>query len=323
MGQYAVITAKSKDDKIIELLNQDLKNSGFTHSIFVTEARIKKFFNKELTNKNDYVRTNHVDKDGKFTLESYKKYLAIFNEKVGVLTFDYAFSRTSTRQLNKVARFIYDRREFLEPVKGMKDILPRGEAPKYTKQVLSSFVQVDPEPEKLPKEEQYIPKTQGGNLLCKSFSPDPFWVLFGKVDTPKFMKIRVYEDDLMNNIYRDKQNLAYMLIPQVTLDCKKFGSLTRDELYTRMWEMGLREHPNMFFPLIYHFEFANETPKLLQDVAKEFSAHYTPEELWERFIEVQKRINNFGYRHSAPKAITQLERVLRLIPSIDDKLTKK
>jgi len=318
MGQDALITAKNKSNEHLNLLNQDLKNSGFTKTSFVTEEKILDWFKYQQTCKDDYIRINYVDDKGNFTLDSYKKYLKIWNLEAGKLVFDYAFGRTSSRQLEKVARFIYDRKEFLEPVVGMSDILERGEAPKYIKEALQDFQHIEPEPEKLPKKEQYHPDLQGGNMLCKSFSIEPFWVVFGKVDEPKFMTVRIYEDEIMNNIYRDKKGLSYLLIPLMTLDGKKFGSLTRDEFFTRAWNMGLREHPNMFFPLVYKFQLKETSKKFFQEVANEFSAHYTPEELLERYeiIKQAKELN----KYNPAKEIVQLDEILKLIPSVKDSI---
>ena len=325
MGQNAVITAKNKSTEVLNLLNEDLKKSGFTKTSFITERKVNKWYKNVLNDLGyDYkhIREKNLDENGNFTLESYKKFLKTFGEEIGVLVFDYAFNRTSTRQLEKVARFIYDRKEYLEPVRGMKDILERGKAPKYIIEALKDFEFVSPPPEKLPKEEQYRPTIQGGNLLCKSWSPNPFWVVFGKVETPTFMKVRIYENDLMNNIYKDKQKLSYLLIPQITMDGKKFGTQTKDEFFKNAWEMGLREHPNFFFPFVYNFHFADETEESLQEVADEFSSHYTSEELWERFLQIQRQINTGGGRHSVNRAVVQLEKVLRRIPSVEDKIKK-
>jgi len=319
MGQKAVVIAKDKSNENLEKLNKALKEIGFTRTSFTTEADILKWYKNVLTDgDSDYswIREQYVDENGQFTLESYKELLKIHDEKVGYVAFDYAFGRTSTRQLNKIARFIYKNQEQLKPIKGMDDILERGEAPNYIKKVLKDFKHKNLPAIKLPEDEQYHPDCQSGIMLCKSFSPNPFWVIFGKVDEPKFMKEKIYANDIMNRIYRDEKNLGYMLIPLVSLGVPTmFGKLTQNEFFTRAWDMGLREHPNFFFPFIYKNSFVKETKKFYKEVAKEFSAHYTPEELQERYNTVRKHYNKIQNKYHT-KCYEQLDAILSLISSV-------
>jgi len=89
-----------------------------------------------------------------------------------------------------------------------------------------------------------------------------------------------------------------MLIHCITLGLNpKFGKLSRDEFFQRAWEMGLREHPNFFFPFVYGFDFANSekmTRKDFVEIAKEFAEHYTKEEIDERFTLVSKNVDRLN-----------------------------
>lgn len=323
MGQIVVIRAKDKTDKSLQALNKALKQIG-VNGKFVTTRMMKRWYNNVLFDRGgDYssLREGLKDKNGHVTFEAYVKFLKGVREEIGAFSFDYAFGRTSDDQLNKIAHFIYAHKDEIEPIRldDAKEIISRGDAPNHIKEAMSEFVYIQKPRERLPKAERVYPDCQSGQLLCKSFSPKPFWVIFGRVDTPKFMKVKVYASDLSNNIYRDKKGLAYMLIPTMTLDGKKFGSLNRDEFFREMCLMGLREHPNFFFPFIYKFSFAKETTKALKEIAKQFSAHYTPEELQERFEIVNKQLTgDRGYY--ASNSIKQLDKILRLIPSVQKQL---
>ena len=301
MGQFAVITSKDKSTETLKKLNKKLKAIGFTQSAFVTESDIKKWYKNVLNSEEEnckIIRETYIDKKGNFTLESYKEMLSILYEESGLCAFDYAFGRTTNEQLNKAAKFIFDNVSEIESVKDLSYIIERGNVSKEIAEAIRHLEHIQPEPGKLPEKEQYKPTVQSGNLLCKSFSPSPFWVIFGKVDEPKFMTERVYVDPFMNKLHRDKEGRGFMLIPLMTLDDKKFGTKTQDEFFKNAWNMGLREHPDYFFSVVYNLAFPkcdaknNENGDLISDsllkgVANEFLAHYTPEELWERFLHIQ------------------------------------
>ena len=152
--------------------------------------------------------------------------------------------------------------------------------------------------EKLPVAEQKIPDLQGGLFLCKSFSPKPFWVIYGNVDKPTFLKTRIYKDDLYNDIYRDKQGYAYMLMPLMPISNSNIDFVT--ENYEIATQIGLRENINFIMPLIYNLGLVN-----LIEVAKQYMEFYSQEELHERFETVLRNVsmsytyngwNGFVYR---------------------------
>lgn len=128
---------------------------------------------------------------------------------------------------------------------------------------------------------------QSGLMLCKSFSPKPFWVLFGNVKEAKFM---LDEDDY---IYRDKRGYGFLLIPTMTIgNVNKFGGFKSDEFMERCWSMGLREHPNYFFALIYSLPLATFNDIIKNKVAEGFKDLYSKEELLIRYADTYNRISS-------------------------------
>jgi len=64
------------------------------------------------------------------------------------------------------------------------------------------------------KEKETMPET--GIVECRSWSQDNdrrSWILFGNIDSPAWMHERKYLSGRVNNIYRNKNNEAFMLIP--------------------------------------------------------------------------------------------------------------
>lgn len=136
----------------------------------------------------------------------------------------------------------------------------------------------------LEKSEQSLHKDlQSGLLLCKSFSPQPFWVIFGKVDSPRFLKEKYYVNDDYNTLHRDKNGYAFLMLPLMTVGTPPlFGKQTFDDMIEHCWNMGLREHPLFVGDIIYHLHLPNFTKKIVEDVAKDFAELYTKDELIER-----------------------------------------
>jgi hypothetical protein len=137
---------------------------------------------------------------------------------------------------------------------------------------------------------------ESGLLLCKSFSPNPFWVLFANVNEAKFLL------DENNRIKRDKRNYGFLLIPTMTIGNKNtFGGFTHSDFIQRCWDMGLREHPNYFFGVIYSLIVDNWTNDIKNKLATEFKELYNENELLIRFYEVFNKLTRtsaYGYYYN-------------------------
>jgi len=116
---------------------------------------------------------------------------------------------------------------------------------------------------------------QSGLMLCKSFSPDPFWVIFGNVKTPSF---------LMNTktgyLHRDKRGYGFLLIPTMAIGIEKcYGDLTINEFLERCSDLGLREHPNYFLGIIYSLVLNSDNKNEIDSLAADFKKCYSDDEL--------------------------------------------
>ena len=134
-------------------------------------------------------------------------------------------------------------------------------------------------------EEQTKPDLQSGLFFCKSWGFEPFWVVFGNVERPCFLKEKKYKDDLMNNIYRDKKGLTYLMIPLLPLNNRQIEFV--QEVYEHAYNLGLRENYNFIIPLVYGLDLVN-----LNEVSQNYKETYTPEELQDRFKRVFQMTNS-------------------------------
>lgn len=280
MGQLVYI--KAKDDANLDRLNASLEKLELPNS-FLTNKHVVDW----LEGVNDPKSKHHIErKDGEKVDYSYlKSYFGSWMTTIGQLSFDVAYSRTTQEEAKNYAKFIVKNKVSIDYIKGGSELISRYALTPKQKEVIASLEQPTEEPKKLPLEEQHHPDLQSGLFLCKSFSPSPFWIVFGKVDSPTFLKTKIYEDDLMNNIYRDKKGLAYLMLPLLPL-----GDNTSEFLcsvYERAYGMGLREAFAFIMPLIYGVEF-NDLKTMVDDL-KNF---YTEEELKERFKSTLIMSNN-------------------------------
>ena len=149
------------------------------------------------------------------------------------------------------------------------------------KKVIKLLNVKEKDPEKLPVEERTKKDLQSGHMLCKSWGLQPFWVIFGKVDKPRFMKNKVYVDDAYNSLYRDKKGYGYLLLPLMPLNNNTVEFA--EQVYDEAWDMGLREAFTYFIPMVYGLDVVN-----INKVADDFREFYTVEELKERFYFVYK-----------------------------------
>jgi hypothetical protein len=287
MGQLVYIQLKSKSDAVIAEKNRVLD-----------DLRIKNHFVTNEMNQNWLHDINAGDpafnwmlNDGQpITMDDLHKYHP--NETtVGLLSFDVSFSRTSQALAKKYAKFIAANVNSIEYLKGADELISRYKLTQGEIDSINALNKASEDPELLPVDEQNIPDLQSGLYLCKSWSPTPFWVVFGNVDSPTFMKVRKYKNDLYNNLYKDKKGYAYLLLPLMPINNKELEFVQK--VYSSAWDMGLREEYTFIIPFIYGLEIMN-----FKEVANDFKEFYTPEEIQERFWSIFKCINStFPYNH--------------------------
>jgi hypothetical protein len=274
MGQLVIIRLKAKDDKSIIAVNKLAKKAGIKNSFNIEKDNIA--WHEDINN-NPQSPQKHLKP---ITLEQLKSMFTIWCE-AGAMYFDVAFSRTSQSEAKKYAKFIVKHVDLIESIENGDELIGRYDLAEEEKKVINTLVLVKPEPKKLPKEEQTNDDLQGGIWLCKSWGTEPFWLIYGKVDSPRFLKRRIYEDDTYNNLYRDKQGCAYLMIPLMPFGGNQLEFANK--VYDEAVEMGLRESNAFIIPIVYSMNLVN-----LNDVADHFRKFYTVEELRERFMSLMK-----------------------------------
>lgn len=192
--------------------------------------------------------------------------------QVGLFHSDLYYGRTSEKDMKNIAKFVNENHNFVEYIKNADLLIERGKISNKYQNVLRQLNKDDDEPEKLPQEEQHIPDLNGGLLLAKSFSVKPFWVIFGNVTRPSFLKTKIYKEDIYNDLYRDSQGYGYMMLPLYDS-----SSNFSEKVLEAAWNIGLREEPNFFMAYIYKFLFDD-----VKSVAQSFAEFYNEEELLER-----------------------------------------
>ena len=205
---------------------------------------------------------------------------------------DLYFGRTPDEELVAIAEFVNEHKDLISYVKGSKLLIERGNIKKNLLAVLNKLEVVEEEPKKLPKEKQTDDSLQSGLMLCKSWSINPFWVAFGNVEKPTFMKKRIYENDSYNNLYKTKEGYAVMLLPLLEL-----GKVNQfEDFMTQAWELGLREHPAYFNTYVYGAHYMVNS-----DLVTSVAEFYTKEELEERLGFIREMIisHNYHYKDGA------------------------
>ena len=91
----------------------------------------------------------------------------------------------------------------------------------------------------------------GGAMYVKSWGNGGFWLIFGSVDTPKFLKYEFEVDEsIHSDIYKDKKGDSYLLIPLMG-----FGPKGVEKVYDALsyaWDnLGLRTQPNTILAQVY------------------------------------------------------------------------
>ena len=259
-------------------MNLELKRLGVKNS-FHTEKDNQAWLDD--INKNPKSPQKHLKPENRdLTMDELKNIFPYWTETCLFFT-DLYFNRTSESQMKKIATFIEKQCNNIQYIKSGDLLIER--CPNLTQKeidVIKSLKKPEKEPEKLPKDKQHVPDLESGLLLCKSFSPEPFWVAFGKVDKPCFLKEKIYKEDIYNNIYRDKQGYAYMLIPLMPFG--EAGLNVAEKTVNHAWKMGLREHPNFFLGYIYNLTHSKDSGEY-GELVKSIVEHYTKDELIERF----------------------------------------
>lgn len=274
MGQLVVI--KAKDDADLDNLNASLEKLEIENS-FLTQQNLKNWVD-DINYNTDSPQKHLKPENNDLTIDEFKKMFPSWTI-IGELTFDVAYSRTSQEEASKYAKFIVKNKISIEFIRGGDELISRYKLTPKQKEVITSLEKISEEPKKLPLDKQNHPDLQSGLYLCKSFSINPFWVIFGNVKTPTFLKTKIYEDDIYNNIYRDKKGFGYLMLPLLPLGNKISEFI--NEVYEYAYNMGLREAFGFILPLIYGIEFNN-----IDTMVSDFNNFYTEEELNERFKQV-------------------------------------
>lgn len=273
MGQLVIVYAKK--DANLAKLNMALWKANIDNS-FVTENDNIAWLEDINTNPDSHnAHLKPADRD--LTMEELIRTFGIY-ATVGAMNFDVAFSRTTDKEAIKYAAFIKKHAKQLEAIRGGEELIKRYQLAAPEVKAIKAITIQEKEPEMLPKEEQTKKDLQSGLLLCKSWGLEPFWVVFGNVERPVFMKEKKYKDDLYNNLYRDKQGRAYMLLPLMPLGTGEKVLDFVEKVYNAATEIGLREHPNFFLSVVYGLSPAN-----YKETTEAFQNYYTGEERKERF----------------------------------------
>jgi len=286
MGQLVFIKLKTEEDSEIQKVNAILKDMGI-ETDFTMEKHNIDWLNDINTNVKSHQRHLKPD-DRDLELQELKDMFNHWTE-VGLFQVDVAFGRTSEEQMQLIAKFIEENIDKIKYVQSGDELGNRAEITEKQKVIIKGLEKKKQSPKKLPIEQRTNTDLQSGVLLCKGWGAgdNKFWVAFGNVDEPKFMKNRIYVDDLYNDLYKTKDGRAVMLIPLMPLS----GSVEGDskfllDVYNRACEIGLVENPCYFLPMVYKTAF-NEWG----DIVEQFVKDYTFEELQERFKATFKTIN--------------------------------
>lgn len=300
MGQLVYIKAKPGTE---EDLNKKLKKAAIKNA-FITDQMNQNWLDDINTNPEENKHIKPSDKD--LTMDELKDIFPSWTE-VGLLSFDVAYGRTSDKEAAKYAAFIEANTDSLECVRGGDEFIKRYDLTPAQNKIITELEMPEPEPEKLPVDEQVKPDLQSGLFLCKSWSPTPFWVVFGNVERPTFLKTRIYRDELYNNIYRDKKGYAYLLLPLMPINNRQVEFVT--EVYNQAYEMGLRESFNFIIPLVYGLDLVN-----INEVATDYLETYTPEEIKERFKTVFQMTSSI-YPYNGSHGFTWRDDKKRFVPT--------
>ena len=167
---------KFREEADLKALNAKLAEWGVKNRIIEEEDNIAWLKDINENPESPQLHLKPLDRD--LTMEELKSYLGMFME-VGVLDVDIHFGRTPVETMKVLALFIYDNQEQIEFITESEILIERGEITAgWLVKGLRKMQRVDEPLELLPEEEYLAQKElQGGQLLCKSWSPNPFWVI--------------------------------------------------------------------------------------------------------------------------------------------------
>lgn len=293
-----MFTIKLKDVNGSSKMNKVLKQRGIEGAFLTEEMNLE--WLEDINNNPESPHKHLKPENRNLTLEELKDMFTTWTV-VGLYETDLYFGRTSKEQMELLAQFIYEYKGDIEYVAKSDILIKRSDLPSEQVEVLKSLEVPDKKPEMLPEEERCIHNFQNGQLLCKSWnSTTPFWAIYGKVEKPTFLKDKIYVEDLYNNIYKDKKGYAYMLIPLQPFGAKNFG----EKVYEQAFELGLREHPLYFLPMVYGYSIIHSN-----EVGRELAEFYSLKEIEERFVNVIKRIYEKSYPELSSFEIDHKERI--------------
>lgn len=286
MGQLVFIKSINLDEGHLETLNKELETLGIENS-FTTRKHNEDWVNDINTNP-DSPQKHLKPKDRDLRVDELIRLFSTWCE-IGSLSFDVAFSRTSQEEVNKYVEFIMGHKDELT-LKGFDSLIDRFTLTLKECDVINEINVEEEPPKELPKDQQYIPDLQGGLFLCNSWGLKPFWVIFGKVKSPRFLKTKIYKDDLYNNLYKDKNGYTYLMLPLMPMDNSADNFI--HDVFENAWNMGMREHPNVVLPIVYHLQFdpTMEYPDILL-IAKDLIKTYG-DKLVDKYVQVH---NHFKY----------------------------
>ncbi len=296
MGQLIAIKIKSKEDSEIDKFNVELEKLGIDNSFTAEHHNVE--WVDDINNNPDSPQAHLKPITLEKLLETFPKEWT----EIGVMAFDVAFGRTSQEEIEKYLKFIKSHVENIEYINNGDDIIERYNLSEEETKLIKKLTKEKKEPKKLPKDQRTKQDIQSGVLLCKSWGLDPFWVAYGSVERPTFMKNKIYENDLYNNLYKTKEGLAVMLIPLHELGKPNFVEKVMEEA----WKIGLREHPAYFLPMVYNVRYMLTT-RLIEEVAD----FYTVEELEERLKTALEKSKIYSYM-SNPEITRDKNGLLRL-----------
>ena len=111
---------------------------------------------------------------------------------------------------------------------------------------LMSLVEPEFKPE---RNRSRFEKPKGGVVTLRDWNKNPFCVLFGNVDQPRWMKDDVYQDDEYNRLYHDTMGRPYMLVPLLKLGPNSVADIT--DYYQHACDIGLRCDLRTFAVSVY------------------------------------------------------------------------
>lgn len=296
MGSQVVILLNDVSQENIDKQNQVLNNLGIDEGIhFYSEKDVKLEYDWFKTNKNEF--PDHLIPHDKIkSFDDFKQYWntenlgKTFCPEFGSLKFDIAYDRTEQDQIDLITEYLITNISLIKKGEGSFDsFVNMTKLDDDLKESLLSLYKEN-KLKKLPVKDRYIPDLQSGIMLAKSYSPNPFWLVYGNVDEPNFLKTRIYVDDVNNNIYRDEKGYGYLLMPTMPLDANLKWFIN---IYSIAFDMGLREEANYVLSNLYGVLINNDN-----DIVDQLNDYYTHDELKTRFKEMffnLKSIHGYNY----------------------------